>query len=97
MPKIDLVNVEVFRRLVYPEPFHHETERYERQRVGNAVGLTQFGVNRVILPLGGRTALRHWHEAEDEFVVVVFGEVMLRDDDGETLLRAIDCAGFRAG
>ena len=61
MPKIDFVNVEVFRRLVYPEPFHHETERYERQRVGNAVGLTQFGVNRVILPLGGRTALRHGH------------------------------------
>ena len=97
MPKIDLANVEVIRRLVYPEPFYRETEGYEGQRVGNAAGLTQFGVNRAILPPGGRTALRHWHEAEDEFVIVVSGEVVLRDDDGETLLRAGDCAGFRAG
>ena len=97
MPKIDLANVEVIRRLVYPEPFYRETEGYEGQRVGNAAGLTQFGVNRAVLPPGGRTALRHWHEAEDEFVIVVFGEVVLRDYDGETLLCAGDCAGFRAG
>ena len=97
MPKIDLANVEVIRRLVYPEPFYRETEGYEGQRVGNAAGLTQFGVNRAVLPPGGRTALRHWHEAEDEFVIVVSGEVVLRDDGGETLLRAGDCAGFRAG
>ena len=97
MPKIDLANVEVIRRLVYPEPFYRETEGYVGQRVGNAAGLTQFGVNRAVLPPGGRTALRHWHEAEDEFVIVVSGEVVLRDDDGETLLCAGDCAGFRAG
>ena len=97
MPKIDLANVEVILRLVYPEPFYRETEGYEGQRVGNAAGLTQFGVNRAVLPPGGRTALRHWHEAEDEFVIVVSGEVVLRDDEGETLLRAGDCAGFRAG
>ena len=97
MPKIDLANVEVIRRLVYPEPFYRETEGYEGQRVGNAAGLTQFGVNRAVLPPGGRTALRHWHEAEDEFVIVVSGEVVLCDDDGETLLCAGDCAGFRAG
>ena len=97
MPKIDLANVEVIRRLVYPEPFYRETEGYEGQLVGNAAGLTQFGVNRAVLPPGGRTALRHWHETEDEFVIVVSGEVVLRDNDGETLLRAGDCAGFRAG
>ena len=73
MAKIDLANVEVIRRLVYPEPFCSETEGYEGQRVGNAAGLTQFGVNRAVLPPGGRTALRHWHEAEDEFVIVVSG------------------------
>ena len=80
MPKIDLANVEVIRRLVYPEPFYRETDGYEGQRVGNAAGLTQFGVNRAVLPPGGRTALRHWHEAEDEFVIVVSGKVMLRDE-----------------
>ena len=97
MPKIDLANVEVIRRLVYPEPFYSESEGYEGQLVGNAAGLTQIGVNRAVLPPGGRTALRHWHEAEDEFVIVVSGEVVLRDDQGEGVLRVGDCAGFRAG
>ena len=60
MPKINLANVEVIRRLVYPEPFYRETEGYEGQRVGNAAGLTQFGVNRAVLPPGGRTALRYF-------------------------------------
>ena len=97
MPKIDLANVEVIRRLVYPEPFYRETDGYQGQRVGNAARLTQFGVNRAVLPPGTCTALRHWHEAEDDFVIVVSGEVLLRDDEGETLLRAGDCAGFTAG
>ena len=97
MPKIDLAAVPVIRRLVYPEPFYAETEGYEGQRVGDAAGLTQFGVNRAVLPPGARTALRHWHEAEDEFVIVLSGEVVLREEDGETVLYAGDCAGFRAG
>ena len=96
MPKIELANLEVIRRLIYPEPFYRETEGYERQRVGNAAGLTQFGVNRAVLPPGRRTAARHWHEAEEEFVIVVSGEVVLRDDQGDAVLRAGDCAGLRA-
>ena len=97
MPKIDLSSVPVVRRLVYPEPFYSETEGYAGQRVGNAAGVTQFGVNRAVLPPGGRTALRHWHEEEDEFVIVLSGEVVLHEEEGETVLRAGDCAGFKAG
>lgn len=97
MPKIDLSSVPMIRRLVYPEPFYSETEGYEGQRVGDAAGLTQFGVNRAVLAPGGRTALRHWHENEDEFVIILSGEVVLREDEGETVLRAGDCAGFKAG
>ena len=97
MPKIDLAAVPVIRRLAYPEPFYAETEGYEGRRVGDAAGLTQFGVNRAVLPPGARTALRHWHEAEDEFIIVLSGEVVLREEDGETVLRAGDCAGFKAG
>ena len=80
MPKIDLANVEEIRRLVYPEPFYRETKGYEVQRVGNVAGLKQLGFNRAVLAPGGCTALRHWHEVEDEFVIVVSGEVVLRDD-----------------
>lgn len=97
MPKIDLSFVPVRRRQGYPEDFRAETAGYEGQRVGDAAGLTQFGVNRVVLPPQARTALRHWHENEDEFVIVMSGEVVLREEDGETVLRAGDCAGFKAG
>ena len=97
MPKIDLSFVPVRRRQGYPEDFRAETAGYEGQRVGDAAGLTQFGVNRVLLPPQARTALRHWHENEDEFVIVMSGEVVLREEDGETVLRAGDCAGFKAG
>ena len=66
-------------------------------RLGLAAGLTQFGVNLVILPPGAWSSQRHWHEVEDEFVWVLDGEVVLVEDEGETVLRAGDCAGFKAG
>lgn len=97
MPKIDLASVPLRRRLVYPAPFREETAGYIGQRVGDAAGLTKMGVNRVVLPPQARTALRHWHEVDDEFVIVISGEVVLVEDEGETVLRAGDCAGFKAG
>ena len=97
MPKIDQSSVPARRRLVYPEPFYADTEGYEGQRFGDAAGLTQFGVNRVVLAPGGRTALRHWHKEEGDFVIILSGEVVLRQDEGEAVLRAGDCAGFKAG
>ena len=68
-----------------------------KRRLGDACGLTRFGVNLVTLPPGGQSALRHWHTLEDEFVYVLEGEVVLVTDDGEQVLRAGDCAGYPAG
>lgn len=65
--------------------------------LGDKFGLTQFGVNHVTLAPGAASSHRHWHEIEDEFVYVLEGEVTLRDDDGEHLLTAGMCAGFKAG
>ena len=65
--------------------------------LSNAAGLTQFGVNLTRLKPGAASALRHWHENEDEFVYILEGECMLVEDDGEILLKAGDCAGFKAG
>jgi uncharacterized cupin superfamily protein len=59
--------------------------------------LTQFGVNLLQLPPGAWSSQRHWHTHEDEFVYVLEGEVVLVTDAGEEILRAGDCAGFRAG
>ena len=65
--------------------------------MGNAAGLTDFGVNLLRLPPGAWSSQRHWHSAEDEFVFVLDGEVVLVTDAGEEVLRAGDCAGFKAG
>ena len=68
----------------------------ERKRLGNAVGLDQFGVNLTTLKPGAASALRHWHEREDEFVYILEGEVVLVEDGGECVLKPGDAAGFKA-
>ena len=65
--------------------------------LGDAAGLTQFGVNLTRLKPGAASALRHWHEEEDEFVYIVEGELVLIENDGETVLKPGDCAGWKAG
>jgi uncharacterized cupin superfamily protein len=97
MPKIDIDAAPTRFGTNYPPP--HDTPCLGRQRwkLGDAGGLTQFGVNLMRLPPGQWTSQRHWHSAEDEFTWVVEGEVVLVENDGETILRAGDCAGFKAG
>ncbi len=82
---------------LYPPPFDEPCRRRERRRLGDAAGLTQFGVNLLKLPAGAWSSQRHWHTASDELVYVLSGEVVLVTDSGEELLRAGDAAGFKAG
>jgi uncharacterized cupin superfamily protein len=96
MPKIDIAKVPVDSRTNYPEPFNRAVEGRSRRRLGNAAGLDQFGVNLTTLKPGSATALRHWHEKEDELVYILEGEVVLIEDAGETLLKRGDAAGFKA-
>jgi len=81
----------------YPAPHDAPCARRVRQRLGDAAGLTDFGVNLMRLPPGTWSSQRHWHEAEDEFVFILEGEVVLKTDSGEEILRAGDSAGFKAG
>src|SRR6202035_1961034 len=97
MPKIDIVNLATDSRTGYPEPFRQNVLGRVRKRLGDAVGLDQFGVNLTTLKPGAWSAQRHWHAAEDEFVYVVAGEVVLCEDGGETVLRPGDAAAFKAG
>lgn len=97
MPKIDLETAPKSRGSSYPPPHDEPCKAREGVRLGLAAGLTQFGVNLVILPPGAWSSQRHWHHVEDEFVWVLDGEVVLVEDGGETLLHAGDCAGFKAG
>jgi uncharacterized cupin superfamily protein len=97
MPKIDLVSVKTEVATGYPAPFRSAVAGRLRQRLGNAVGLDQFGVNLTRLQPGAQSSMRHWHAAEDEFVFILEGALVLCEDDGETILRAGDAAGFKAG
>jgi uncharacterized cupin superfamily protein len=97
LPKIDLDAVPVRRGTGYPPPYDAPCRERSRQRLGDAAGLTQFGVNLLRLSPGAWSSQRHWHSAEDEFVLVLEGEVVLVEDEGETVLRAGDSAGFPAG
>lgn len=81
----------------YPAAFAKNCEKREKRVLGDLFGLSQFGVNLTTLPPGQWSALRHWHENEDEFVYVVEGEVVLVNEDGEHVLQAGMCAGFPAG
>ncbi len=81
----------------YPTPYDAPCLMRQRRRLGERAGLTQFGVNLLRLPPGAWSSQRHWHSAEDEFVYVLQGEVVLVTGAGEEILRAGEGAGFKAG
>ena len=96
MPVIDPAKVPVKTGSIYPEPYASMMKGRSSLRLGDAGGLTQFGANLVSLEPGALSSLRHWHQNEDEFVMVTEGECTLIQDAGETVMRAGDCAAFPA-
>lgn len=94
MPKIDLEGVRQTNRTGYPPPFNADVAGRFYRRIGKASGLTEIGVSHAVLEPGAVSSQRHWHEGIDEFVVVLDGEAVLVEDDGETVMRAGDCAAF---
>jgi len=98
MPKIDIPTLQTrVGSPNYPAPFQHVCAGRHKTALGNAVGLSQFGVNLTRLKPGAASALRHWHESEDEFVYILEGEVVLCENYGETTLKPGDAAGWKAG
>lgn len=97
MPKIVIDDVPVVASTGYPPPYRKIVDGRTKQRLGDAGGLGQFGVNMTRLKPGAASALRHWHETEDEFVFVVEGALTLVEDNGETPLNAGEAAAFPAG
>ena len=97
MPKVDMSAVPKRQGVGYPPPFNAPSADRIRQRLGDAGGLVDFGVNLTRLPPGNWSSQRHWHSHEDEFVYVLEGEVVLIENDGETVLAAGGCAAFPKG
>jgi uncharacterized cupin superfamily protein len=97
MPKIDLLAIPAVASTGYPGVLARAVDGRSYQRLTDAAGLTQFGVNICHLLPGAASSIRHWHENEDEFAMVLDGELTLVENEGETILRKGDCAGFKAG
>ena len=97
MPKLDLEAIELTNRTGYPPPHNAPMAKRHYRRIAPATGLTDFGVSHVTLEPGGISSQRHWHEEEDEFVVMLEGEAVLIEDDEEVPMRAGDCAVFVKG
>ena len=97
MPKLNVDSVPKMKGTYYPPEFNQLCADRVRQCLGDAGGLTDFGVNLMLLPPGNWSSQRHCHTEEDEFVFVLEGELTLVEDEGETVLRAGDCAAFPKG
>lgn len=97
MPKIDLHAMPLRTGSGYPPPLNLPCQHRSARMLAEGMGLTLVGINLMTLPPGQWSSQRHWHDDEDEFVWVVSGEVVLVEDEGETLLRAGDCAAWKAG
>jgi len=95
--RIDVAALPAIVGTTYPTPFDAPCRARQRKKLGDAAGLSQFGVNLLVLPPGAWSSQRHWHTGEDEFVYVLAGEVVLVSDAGEEVLRPGDAAGFKAG
>ena len=95
--KIDLAALTAVVGTLYPPPYDAPCRARARTKLGDAAGLTQFGVNLLTLPPKAWSSQRHWHTQSDEFVYVLHGEVTLVTDDGAEILGPGDAAGFKAG
>lgn len=97
MPKLDLDTIPQTNATGYPPQYAEAVQGRWYRRLGPVSGLADFGVTHATLKPGAWSSQRHWHEGEDEFVVVIAGEAVLVDDAGETVMRAGDCATFPKG
>lgn len=97
MPKIDLDRIPQTNATGYPPIYANVVKERWYRRLSPALGLTDFGASHVVLKPGAWSAQRHWHENEDELVVMIAGQATLCDDSGRTILRAGDVAAFPKG
>lgn len=97
MPKIDIEAIPQSNATGYPSPFDEAVEGRWWRRLAPLAGLTAIGASHVVLKPGGWSSQRHWHEGEDELLVMLSGEAVLIEDEGETVLRAGDVAGWAMG
>jgi uncharacterized cupin superfamily protein len=97
MPKIDLDALEPTNRTGYPQPFNERVQGRWQRRVAEAAGLSKLGARHVVLDPGAWSSQRHWHEGEDELLVMLTGRAVLVEDGGEVELKSGDIVAWAKG
>lgn len=97
MPKVDLSSVEASNRTGYPDPFHHEMAGRWWKRIAPLAGLTELGASHVVMEPGAWSSQRHWHEGEDELVIMLTGKAILVEDEGEVEVGPGDVLAWAKG
>jgi uncharacterized cupin superfamily protein len=97
MPKVDLTAIAPSNGTGYPDPFHREVQGRWWKRIAPAAGLTELGASHVTLDPGAWSSQRHWHDDEDEMVIMLSGKAVLVEDDGERELGPGDVAAWAKG
>jgi uncharacterized cupin superfamily protein len=97
MPKLDLTAIEQTNRTGYPSPYAEAMTKRWTRRLAPAAGIEDFGASHVLLEPGGISSQRHWHEEEDELVIMISGEAVLVEEGTETVLGPGDIAAFPKG
>ncbi len=97
MPKFDLQTLPQTNATGYPAPHAAAVTGRWYRRIARAAGLTAFGASHVVLKPGAWSSQRHWHDGEDELLIMLSGEAVLAEDSGETTLRAGDVAAWAMG
>ncbi|MEL7684301.1 cupin domain-containing protein [Citromicrobium bathyomarinum] len=97
MPKLDLDAIPQTNATGYPAPFDREVQGRWYRRLAPVAGLTRMGASHVTLKPGAWSSQRHWHSAEDELVVMLAGEAVLVEDEGESIIQPGDVLALPAG
>ena len=97
MPKLDLETIQQTNATGYPAPFHEEVQGRWVRRLAAATGISEFGASHVVLKPGAWSSQRHWHDSEDELLVMLEGEAVLFEDEGRTVLRPGDICAWPKG
>lgn len=94
MPKLNLDEIPQINATGYPPEYAGKVQGRWYRRLAPASGISDFGASHVTLKPGAWSSQRHWHEGEDEMVIMIAGEAVLVDDSGETIIGAGDVAAF---
>lgn len=97
MPKVDLEPIPPSNATGYPDPFHKQMQGRWWKRIAPLAGLTEMGASHVTLEPGAWSSQRHWHDTEDEIVIMLEGTAVLVEDDGEIEVEAGDILAWAKG